>query len=74
MTEFWSKEDPREKWFGSPLSEFLNTTAESLIVKHRLRNTHGEVVCWNCLGRVAIMPHLHCRDCYADWKRRNGSE
>ena len=57
---------------GKGLGALMNEVAEVLIKKHNLRNTHGEVVCWNCLGRPALMPHLHCRDCYAEWKRRNG--
>lgn len=68
MTEFWTKTDQRAKWLETPFDEFLAVTAEALIKKHNLRTEYGEVMCWNCRGRVALMPHLHCRECFAEAK------
>lgn len=54
------------------LPELMNTIALSLVTKHNLRTNLDEIVCWNCKGRIAVMPHLHCNQCYEDWKERNG--
>lgn len=55
---------------GKSLAELMNEIAESLIVKHNLRNSHGEVVCWNCHGRPATMPSLHCVTCLERREKR----
>jgi hypothetical protein len=54
------------------IEELMTSIAESLVLRHNLRTVEGEIVCWNCKGRLALMPHLHCRYCYEDWKRRSG--
>jgi hypothetical protein len=36
---------------------------EHLIVKHRLRNEAGTVMCWNCRYRPAVRPQLWCAAC-----------
>lgn len=48
------------------LSRLMNDCAESMIRKHKLRNQHGDVACWNCHGRPATMPSLHCVQCLAE--------
>ncbi len=54
--------------------DWITQTAEALIIKHNLRNTHGEVICWKCNGRPATMPTLHCINCLAEHRQRNGSK
>ena len=52
--------------------DYIEVMAEVLIKRHRLRRADGTVMCWGCFARDALMPHLHCEQCYEDYRRRNG--
>ncbi len=54
---------------STPISRVMGNAHEvamGLARRHNLVCDNGEVVCWECRERLALMPSLHCGSCLGE--------
>lgn len=52
-----------QKTLAELANERLIEMAKTLAVKHNLVCENGQIVCWECRDREALIPSLHCPGC-----------
>lgn len=53
----------QEKTLAETIGEQLCEMARTLAVKHNLVCDNGQIICWECREREALLPSLHCPGC-----------